>query len=54
MWYHDLFTNVHDGLEYLESIDDGDGLFNFAQVYHMQTHYPLVLYPLYKLQVIFL
>ena len=51
MWHHDMFTNVADGLEYLDSIDDGDGNFNFGQVYHMQTHYPVVLYPLYKLQV---
>ncbi len=51
MWEHQLLTNVTDGLAYLDDIDDGDGAFNFAQLAHMQERYPIVLYPLYRLQV---
>lgn len=51
MWNHEVSSNVADGLAYLDSIDDGDGAFNFAQIESMQLHYPIVLYPLYRLQV---
>jgi len=51
MWHHEVSSNVADGLAYLDSIDDGDGAFNFGQIESMQLHYPLVLYPLYRLQV---
>lgn len=51
MWNHDVSSNVADGLSYLDRIDDGDGAFNFAQIESMQLHYPIVLYPLYRLQV---
>lgn len=39
------------GLEYLDEIDDGDGAFNLAQVESMQLRYPVVFYPVYRLQV---
>lgn len=51
MWHHDVSSNVLDGLAYLDAIDDGDGAFNFAQIESMQKHYPIVFYPLYRLQV---
>ena len=51
MWENQLLTNVTDGLDYLDAIDDGDGAFNFSQLEHMQERYPIVLYPLYRLQV---
>lgn len=51
MWEKEPLTNVIDGLEYLESIDDGDGAFNIAQIEAMQKRYPIVMYPLYRLQV---
>ena len=51
MWNHEVSSNVADGLAYLDSIDDGDGAFNFHQIESMQKHYPIVLYPLYRLQV---
>lgn len=53
MWEHRAFKNITDGLDYLDSIDDGDGVFNIRQVKHMEARYPMVLYPLYKLQVSF-
>ena len=51
MWEKELLTNVTDGLAYLDSIDDGDGAFNVAQIEAMQKRYPIVMYPLYRLQV---
>ena len=51
MWNHEVTSNVSDGLLYLDAIDDGDGAFNFAQIESMQLKYPMVFYPLYKLQV---
>lgn len=50
MWEKELLTNVTDGLTYLDEIDDGDNAFNFAQIEDMQQRYPLVMYPLYRLQ----
>jgi hypothetical protein len=44
-------SNVLDGLSYLDKIDDGDGAFNFAQIESMALLYPIVFYPLYRLQV---
>lgn len=46
-----MSTNIMEGLAYLDSIDDGDGAFNFPQIESMQIHYPVVFYPLYRLQV---
>ena len=54
MWEKELLTNVTDGLAYLDSIDDGDNAFNFAQIEDMQHRYPLTMYPLYRLQVRFI
>jgi len=51
MWSHDVSSNVLDGLAYLDRIDDGDGAFNLPQIESMQLHYPIVFYPLYRLQV---
>jgi hypothetical protein len=51
MWQHEVSSNVLDGLAYLDKIDDGDGAFNLAQIESMQLHYPIVFYPLYRLQV---
>ena len=51
MWEHRAFKNITDGLDYLDSIDDGDGAFNIRQVKHMEARFPMVLYPLYRLQV---
>jgi len=54
MWENQLLTNVTDGLDCLDAIDDGDGAFNFSQLEHMQERYPIVLYPLYRLQTCFI
>mmetsp|Transcript_25800 Transcript_25800/g.43047 ORF Transcript_25800/g.43047 Transcript_25800/m.43047 type:complete len:272 (-) Transcript_25800:1343-2158(-) len=51
MWNHDISSNVQDGINYLESIDEGDGAFNFLQIESVQLKYPIVFSPLYKLQV---
>ncbi len=51
MWDKQVYSNVTDGLAYLDNIDDGDGQFNFKQVEQMATRYPMTLAPLYKLQV---
>ena len=51
MWNHDYFSNVDDGLDYLETLDDGDGNYNFDQLYYMQNKFPVVVYPLFRLQV---
>jgi len=51
MWDKQVYSNVTDGLAYLDNIDDGDGMFNFKQVEQMAMRYPMTLAPLYKLQV---
>lgn len=51
MWNHEVSSNVLDGLAYLDAIDDGDGAFNLPQIESMQLRYPIVFYPLYRLQV---
>jgi hypothetical protein len=51
MWDHEVSSNVRDGLAYLDKIDDGDGAFNFPQIDSMALRYPIVFYPLYRLQV---
>eukprot|EP01032_Pedospumella_encystans_P024839 gene24839-28075_t len=51
MWGNQVYSNVTDGLAYLDNIDDGDEAFNFKQVEKMANRYPMTLAPLYKLQV---
>lgn len=51
MWNNDLSSNVKDGFAYLDSIDDGDGTFNFREVCTLQSKYPNMFFPLYRLQI---
>lgn len=51
MWENRAFKNITDGLDYLDGIDDGDGAFNVKQLESMVARYPMMMAPLYKLQV---
>lgn len=51
MWENKPFKNITDGLNYLDSVDDGDGAFNLKQLEEMQARYPMMMAPLYRLQV---
>jgi len=51
MWEGQVYQNIIDALNYLDEIDDGDGLFNFTQVLQMEALFPMTMYPLFRLQV---
>lgn len=51
MWHHDVPSNVHVGLNYLEDHDNGDGQFSFEEIVQMHKKYPMIFYPSYNLQV---
>lgn len=51
MWEGQVYQNIADALDYLDEIDDGDGLFNFTQVLQMESLFPMTMYPLFRLQV---
>lgn len=51
IWDELITSNLHTGLNYLEQHDDGDGQFDFEQVWHMHSLFPNLFYPVMKLQV---
>ncbi len=51
MWDHELTSNIHVGLEYLDSHDKGDGQFTYTDVLEMHAKYPMIFYPAYRVQI---
>lgn len=51
IWNHEYNTNVSAALEHLEATDDGDGTFNFKEIWELQEKYPNTFFPVFNLQI---
>ena len=51
MYYHDVTSNIHEGLAWMDKNDQGDGRFGFTDIWTMQIKYPNLFYPAFRLQV---
>lgn len=50
MWDHQVTSNIHVGLAFLDARDNGDGRFTFKDVYDMHIRCPQLFYPTFRLQ----
>lgn len=48
---YNLNTNLRHALNYMETLDTGDGQFTYAEIYTAYCAYPSIFYPIFQLQV---
>jgi Ca2+-binding EF-hand superfamily protein len=51
MYYHEVTSNIHEGLSWLDDNDRGDGRFGYSDIWTMHIKYPNLFYPAFRLQV---
>jgi Ca2+-binding EF-hand superfamily protein len=50
MWEHEISSNLTMGIDYMHSLDAGDGRVNFHDVLLVHKSYPSVFYPAFRIQ----
>lgn len=50
MWDHEISSNLTMGIDYLRTLDSGDGRVNFRDMVALHTSYPSVFYPAFRIQ----
>lgn len=50
MWEHEISSNLSMGIDYMHSLDAGDGRVNFHDVLLVHKSYPSVFYPAFRIQ----
>jgi len=50
MWDHEITSNLAMAIDYMRTLDAGDGRVNFKDVLAVQNKYPSVFYPAFRIQ----
>lgn len=50
MYYDQVTSNIHEGLNWLDENDRGDGRYNYADIWTMHIKYPNLFYPAFRIQ----
>ncbi len=51
IWNHEVNSNLKEALSFLDSMDDGDGTFNFREIMTLHSKYPNTFFPIFRLQI---
>lgn len=51
IWNHEVNSNLKEALAFLDSMDDGDGTFNFREIMNLHSKYPNTFFPIFRLQI---
>eukprot|EP01034_Spumella_vulgaris_P022341 gene22341-28461_t len=51
IWNHEVSSNLKEALSFLDSLDDGDGTFNFREIMSLHSKYPNTFFPIFRLQI---
>eukprot|EP01034_Spumella_vulgaris_P022007 gene22007-28098_t len=51
IWNDQISSNLQQSFDYIESMDDGDGMYNFNEIMSLHKKYPNTFYPIFRLQI---